>query len=155
MPNYAHLHLMMTHAPIYLGMAGVLVLFYGSWSRSDEILRVALALLLLTGAMTVLVYHTGSGAEELVEELEGVTHESIENHEAAAFYSYYTGIALGLYCLVGLYFLAGRESSSMLYVCGAGFLAAVLLITLVNTAYLGGKINHPELEIPSRLLEYG
>lgn len=153
MPNYAQLHLMLNHAPFFLGLAGALVLFYGSWIRSDDVLRVALALLMLAGVLTVPVYYTGTGAEGLVEELEGVTHDSIEAHEEEAAYSYYAALALGVYSFAGLYFYAGREFSSVLYVAGAGFLAAVLLMTLVNTAYLGGKINHPELEIPSRLLQ--
>lgn len=153
MPNYAHLHLILNHAPFFLGLAGALVLFYGSWARSDDVVRVALALLMLGAVLTVPVYYTGGGAEGIVEELEGVTHESIEDHERAATYSYYLALVLGVYSLGGLYFYAGRESASRLYVAGAGFLAAVFLVTLVNTAYLGGKINHPELEIRSRVLE--
>lgn len=142
--NGAEIHLMLNHVPVLgtLFVAGLLV--YGLARGQDAVVRVALWAMVVVGLVGVATYLSGEAAEEVVEEALDVSHDVIESHEHFAVWGLVaTGIAT-LGAMAGLFIYRFRP-------IGRGFSILVLVLTigafgtLAYTAYLGGRINHPEI----------
>lgn len=68
----AHFHLMLNHFPI-IGMTFASPLLLLAWgTKSEDLIRVGLGLVSLTGLLAVATFLTGEPAEEVVENLPGV-----------------------------------------------------------------------------------
>lgn len=111
------------------------------------------------GIATLGVYLLGQGGEDFVEELPGVSHDAIENHESVAAFALGSVIILAMISLFALvrykgYALFRRRSeddeakNSPLFPAWIAY--TVLLVGLVSsgilgyTGRLGGKIRHTE-----------
>ena len=142
--NAAHLHLVLNHAPLFGVLFGALGLAVALLRRSDDMARLSLGLLLIGGLLAVPAKLTGEEAEEIVEEIGGISHDVIHEHEEAGETA---TIAAGLLGLVALGGLLGFRQRAV----PRGFLAAVLLGSLAvggwvgYTNYLGGQIRHTEI----------
>lgn len=140
-----HLHLLINHAPLFGIVFGLIVLLLGYWRKSDELKLVATILFLISSIMIVPVHQTGDSAEHTVEEIAGVNHDDIEEHEAAAQFALYWTLALGVVSIVTLLQYRSRK------VMPKGMTLAVLILSLfcftviARTAYLGGFIRHTEI----------
>jgi uncharacterized membrane protein len=145
--NAAHWHLVLNHLPILATIFGWTIFLYG-WYRSEKaVLRVALAMIFFGGIMVLPVYYTGESAEEIVQGLSGVTHEDIEAHEEAANRSYYLGIVMAILALGGFIQRYRNGSISQWLVWLIIALGILTMGSFIQTANVGAKINHPELEI--------
>jgi uncharacterized membrane protein len=142
--NQAHIHLLVTHLPIFGSILGAFVLAYGLWAKSNETKIAAYGLFVISAIGAGISYLTGEGAEEVVEDIQGVAQTAIEQHEASALFALVSLIVLGVASLAGL-FLALRKSSLTRTVA-----PIILLISLISfgfvarTGYLGGQIRHTE-----------
>jgi uncharacterized membrane protein len=140
----AHFHLAFNHVPVVLVPVAVVMLAYAMTSRSADLTKGALVLLLVSTLFGAGAFLTGEPAEEAVAQLAGVSTEAIEAHEQLA------PIAAGATALAGLFALVvllkwpsgGAPPWTMIATLAIAFAAAILLAW---TAYLGGRINHPEL----------
>ena len=91
--------------------------------------------------------YVDKSGEEIVEELDGVSHDDIEHHEEAAETSYYLTILLGLVALMGL-FQSIRAGSIPVWMFWVILLVSLVTLgSLARTANDGGKIRHPETEM--------
>lgn len=140
----AHLHLALNHFPIIGGILASLLVLLALARKDKAVLRAAMLTFFLVGAFAVPVYLSGEPAEEVVEELAGVSHDAIEEHEDAALWAFVSlGIA-GAIALAGLVGYRGkplpRWYGPLLAITGVG----ATLVTLW-TANLGGKVHHQEL----------
>lgn len=139
-----HLHLMVNHLPV-LGAPFALVLgAVGWWRRQDVLMHAAFVALVVVGISGWAAQWTGHEAEEVVEELDGVSHQRIHRHEEAAEGAARGGLVLGAISLILLWI--GRRRA-----LHRGAVAVVLALTallsgwLAYTANLGGEIRHPEI----------
>lgn len=141
--NAAHIHLMLNHIPLF-GAAAVTILFVVAMVRRQQgVARAGLVLALLTALVTTVVYLTGEPAEELVENLPGISETVMETHEEIALFA---TLAVGGFALVALYsLLAFRHGVSMGFTKVLLVLSLVPLATMAYTAYLGGQIRHSEI----------
>lgn len=141
--NAAHVHLMLNHVPLF-GAAAVSILFGVALVRRQQgVARAGLVLALLTALVTIVVYLTGEPAEELVENLPGISETVMETHEEIALVA---TLAVGGFALVALYgLLAFRHGVSMGFTRALLVLSLVPLATMAYTAYLGGQIRHSEI----------
>ncbi len=151
--NAVHWHLVLNHLPIMATLFGLLIFGYAHWRNKTEVLRVALALLVLGGATVIPVYETGESAEEIAEEMEGVQHDTIETHKESAEITYYLALLLGVLALGGLVRTSQVEHLSWVILLVIGLAGVVTLVSLVKTADEGGKIRHPEIQIPAGQVE--
>ena len=142
--NWAHAHLILNHEPV-VGLLLVLpILAWGLARRSQDLLRAGLSLLVLLALLSLAVFFTGEPAEELVENLAGVSEPMIERHEEAALFATIALVVVGALSLAGL--LSFRRRAIPLRLP-----AVLLLLSLVPagavawTANLGGQIRHPEI----------
>lgn len=144
--NQAHLHLLTNHLPILGSAFGLLVLVLASASRAhaQAVRNAAYVLFVVSAIGAVIANWTGEGAEELVEEQAGVTHESIEAHEDAAPYALGAALAAGVLALAGLAAAAIRPAWNGRMALAVGLVALFAFATSARTGWLGGKIRHPE-----------
>lgn len=151
--NQTHIHLLITHLPIFGSILGGLVLAHGIWTKSNQTKIAAYLVLILSSIGAVIAYLTGEGAEETVEKIQGVSEKIIEQHSDFAVYALVALSILGVAALLGLFFAFINSTLSR----------SVAIITLVislfsfgliaYTGYLGGQIRHTEISIATSIIQ--
>ncbi len=143
--NPTHVHLMITHLPIFASALGLLVLIYGIWQQSTSTKIAAYGLFVIGSIGAGIAYLTGEEAEETVEHLAGIARSTIHTHEEAAMYALVSMIFLGLASIVGIYSIwksmpAENKISNVMIL-----LAIVCFSIVARVGYLGGQIRHSEV----------
>jgi formate hydrogenlyase subunit 3/multisubunit Na+/H+ antiporter MnhD subunit len=143
--NAAQVHLLLNHVPVIGTIIATLLLALGIGMRSRDVIRVTMGLLVVLALSGVVVYVTGEPAEHLVEDLPGVEHDTLEEHEE---FSLLATIALGIVGLVSLVGLVRYWRAARM---PRGFAVATLVLSIIAsammgwTAHLGGLIRHEEI----------
>ena len=143
--NQTHIHLLITHLPIYGSILGALVLAYGLWVKSYQTKIAAYCVFIIAAIGAGIAYLTGEAAEETVEDIRGVPREAIEQHEDFAVYALVSIIILAVASFYGI-FVTLRKSPHTKKMA-----IVILLISLlswglvVRTGYLVGQIRHTEI----------
>jgi uncharacterized membrane protein len=155
--NQTHIHLLITHLPIFGSILGGIVIAHGIWTKSNQTKIAAYHLFVISAIGAAIAYLTGEGAEETVEKIQGVAEASIKQHEEFALFALISLIVLGVASLIGVV-LTLRKSSQ-----ASAFAVVVLFVSLISfglvawTDYLGGQIRHTEINstinIPDSTLE--
>ncbi|WP_394907478.1 hypothetical protein [uncultured Mesonia sp.] len=143
--DQTHIHLVITHLPIFGSILGGLVLAYGLWTKSNETKIAAYGLFIISSMGVGIAYLTGEAAEESVEHLPGIFEATIERHEDFAIYALVSLIILGVASIIGI-FLTLRKSPATRTIAFVIFLISLVSFGLVaRTGYLGGQIRHSEI----------
>lgn len=142
--NEAQLHLLTNHLPVMGSLFTVLLLLWGLIRRSDEVKKVAMGAMVLVAITAVPAYLSGEPAEEVVEELPGVSEAYIEQHEAMGKFALISAIGMGVIALGALVFSRGKSLGAPL---ASIMLVANLFVAgvMAYTAHLGGQIRHTEI----------
>ena len=143
--NAAHWHLVLNHIPL-IGIGFVILLMILALIRkSPELIKVSLIFTIIVAIWAVPAYLTGEPAEEIVEDLPGISENMIHEHEEMAEKAFIFIEVVGGIALIGL--IARRYNKKL-----GDTLAVVTLIGLLIgggliawTANLGGKIHHQEI----------
>ena len=144
-----HIHLLITHLPIFGSIMGGLVLAHGLWSKSNQTKIAAYNLLIISSIGAVIEYLTGEGAEETVEKIQGVSESMIDQHADFAVYALVSLSILGVASLIGL-FLSLRKSPLARMVAIITLVISLISFGLIaRTGYLGGQIRHTEINSSS------
>ncbi|MEX2401076.1 MAG: hypothetical protein WD423_09920 [Rhodothermales bacterium] len=143
--NVAHIHILLVHLPVLGAYFGLVLLLYGWAFKKQEALRISFGTFFVAGLFSVIVYLTGGAAEEIVEDVAGVTHDIIEAHEDFAVAALVSGIVLGLTGVVGLLVSIRRTVIPRWLTVTVVVIGIVTAGIMARTAYLGGQINHPEI----------
>lgn len=144
--NQVHIHLLVTHLPIFGSILGALVLAYGLKTKSYQTIIAAYGVLIIASLGALAAYLTGEGAEHALKGIAGVLSENIHEHEEAAQFAYILSIILGVVSILGL--IVTYKASNF-----TTKLAAIILVislfsfsVFARTGYLGGQIRHsPEI----------
>jgi len=142
--NPAHLHIMLNHVPLFGSLFAALLIAWGLLRKSEDVLRLGLALGFVIGIATWGVQLTVEPAEEVIENMAGVSRRTIHAHEEAAEWATYTIAAAGVLGLLALLLVRRRHRAAR------GLAILTLVVSLVGfaavsrAALLGGEIRHPE-----------
>lgn len=142
--NLAHLHLIINHLPIVGIPVALLFLAHGIWKGNSSSKRFALLIMFLISIVVLPVYLTGEPAEDMVENLPGVTKSLIGAHEEAAEVSLILTLLTGASAIVALV-LQRDERKGKISSYATLSVAVVALLSLMYTGNLGGKIRHTEI----------
>jgi uncharacterized membrane protein len=143
--NQAHVHLVITHLPIFGSILGALVLVYGLWSKSNQTKIAAYLLFVISALGAGIAYLTGEGAEDAVEKIQGISRDLIHEHEEAAMFALISLIILGIISLYGLFVTHKNrkyERSVSLIILFFSFFS---FSVVARTGWLGGQIRHTEI----------
>ena len=141
--NAAHIHLMLNHVPLFGALAVTILCAVALFRRQQGLARGGLVVALLTAIVALVVYLTGEPAEELVENLPGISEAVLETHEEVALVATIVAGAYGVLALIGLF--AFRHGVTMRVTRILLVLSFLPLATMAYTAYLGGQIRHSEI----------
>ena len=143
--NWAHVHLMINHFPVVGVFGGILLLGYAHVRKSEEVTMISLGVFVLIALITVPVFLTGEGAEDVAKKIPGVTEAYIGRHEELAELSLVLIEILGALALAGLIWLK-RKGTIPPFVMILVLVMSLITSAVVGfTANLGGQIRHTEI----------
>ena len=143
--NQTHIHLIITHLPIFGSILGGLVLAHGLWTKSNQTKIAAYNLFIISSIGAGIAYLTGEGAEESVEDLQGVIEATIKTHEEFALFALISLIILGLASIVGLFLTLKKSPMTKAMAVLVLFISLISFGLVARTGYLGGQIRHTEI----------
>jgi hypothetical protein len=122
-----------------------LVLSYGLLTKSNQTKIAAYAVFIISSFGAGIAYFTGEGAEESVENIQGVIESTIKQHEDFAMFALISLIILGIASALGMYltFKKSQFLSTMAFVIL--FISIISFGLVGRTGFLGGKIRHTEI----------
>ena len=142
--NAAYLHLAINHFPVVASSLGIILLVLGLVLKRNEWIKASWAVFILAALFAIPTYLSGQKAEELIEEIPGVSGPLIETHEDMAFYALISLETLGLLSLVA--WIVARKRGLVPTLINLTLVVSIFTATLVGyTANLGGLIHHPEI----------
>jgi hypothetical protein len=144
--NAAHFHLFLTHVPVFGTLFGIFLLLFGGLRKNEELKRLGLWVLIVTGLLVLPTYLTGSPANRYVKDLmPTMPMETADQHEEIAI------LALVAVLFVGILSVAGVVIFQKGKIIPGWFISLMLAIALISTAALtwtanlGGKVRHTEI----------
>lgn len=143
--SQVHLHLLITHLPVFGSLLGALVLVHGLWTKTNQTKNAAYFVFIISALGAIIAYLTGEPAEEAVEKIQGVLENKIELHEDSALYALISLIALGglsVFALVINRFKPSLVKSTAIIIL---FVSLISFALVARTGYLGGQIRHTEI----------
>jgi hypothetical protein len=143
--DFAHAHLFSNHFPVIGSIITFAFFVYSVFRKRDDLIRLALWFFVIIALLVIPVYLTGGPAEELIENLPGMTEEITERHESAALISLIIIDVIGVASLIAIV-VYGKDKKVPGWFKYTIALAAIGFIVSVGiTANLGGEIRHPEI----------
>jgi glucan phosphoethanolaminetransferase (alkaline phosphatase superfamily) len=151
--NDAHFHLVATHLPIVGVLIGFLVILSGYIIKNPQVKITALAIFIFSALTAIAAFYTGEGAEDLVENLPGISETLIHNHEEVAELFFTMMLVLGGASLLTLFF----ELKKLPFV-KYGFVLVLLIsigciVISKNVGTSGGEISHLEIRNDNNVIQ--
>ncbi|MGB6036196.1 MAG: hypothetical protein WBG42_08005 [Cryomorphaceae bacterium] len=150
--NDAHLHLIFNHLPIVGLLIGTLVLIAGMLLKKSEVKLTAFGIYIFSALAAIVANYTGEEAEEIVENISGISETLIHTHEEYAETFLILAIILGALSLIG--FVSELKKFKF-----ANFLAVMILLFAiaagVSAKYVGtsgGEIRHSEIRDGAKVI---
>jgi uncharacterized membrane protein len=136
---------MSNHVPLLATIFSLLILVWGLFKSEKSYQNLAMVGFIIAGIFSIIALQSGEGAEDIVENLPGVTENFIHDHEEAAETTNGIAIAIALVSLGG--FAVRRLKPTLMKSCLWVLLLGSLLSAgmFAYTAYLGGQIRHTEI----------
>jgi NADH:ubiquinone oxidoreductase subunit 4 (subunit M) len=143
--NATHIHLLFNHVPVLGSIFGLIILAFGLFGAKRVLRRTSYYIFIIVALFTLPVYFSGEGAEEVVEDIAGVSHTYIEEHEDLGNISLYLTLLTGVISVVALVAGAKSQKKGKLYAKILLVLGLISFTTIAITAGHGGKIRHSEI----------
>jgi len=143
--DQTHIHLLITHLPIFGSILGGLVLAYGLWSKSNDTKIAAYFLFIISSIGAGISYITGEAAEETVENIQGIIEANIKTHEEFALFALISLIILGVVSVLGLFLTIRKSPLTRTTAYLILFISLISFGLVARTGYLGGQIRHTEI----------
>ena len=144
--NAAHVHLMVNHLPIFGSILSLPLLGLAIWRRRElSILFGATALLTLAAVGAGVALRSGGAAEEVVEDLPGVSETLIEAHEERAETATALAVVTALGAIGASAWAWRRGSVPALGLAGVTAAAVITSGAMAWTGLAGGQIRHTEI----------
>lgn len=143
--NDAHYHLLLNHLPILGTLIGLLTLVAGFLFKNVWIKRTGLGILVFACISAFPANLTGEGAEEMVEDMPGVTKAIIHEHEEIAEKFILLTSALGLLSLITLFLdIKNKPFAKYGYLLVLAVSGVVFAVSF-KLGISGGEIRHTEI----------
>lgn len=149
--NQTHVHLLITHLPIFGSILGGLVLAHGLWTKSNQTKIAAYNLFVISAIGAGIAYLTGEAAEETVENIQGIVEATINQHEEFALFALISLIILGLTSIIGIFITLKNLAMTRTVAFIILFISLISFGLVARTGYLGGQIRHTEIASSTNL----
>ena len=151
--NNAHFHLVVNHLPIVGLLIGTLILIAGLLLKQKDVKLTALGVFVFTAITSIVAFCTGEGAEEVVQNIVGISETLIHTHEeyAESFFAI-TLILSGLALIVLIAEIRKlKYTKYFIYLILLLALADGVLAKYVGTS--GGEIRHFEIRGDTKIIQ--
>lgn len=144
MPEGAHLHLLVNHAPILGSIFALVLLLMSFFVARDTLRRTALVVLVGSGVAAAIANYSGEPAEDAIRNFPGVKRAVIHEHEEMGEKAFFASAAVGVLALLIL--LRWRRTpipggASLVALLGSAVVAGMM----GYVGLLGGRIRHTEV----------
>ncbi len=143
--NQTHIHLLITHLPIFGSILGGLVLAHGLWTKSNQTKIAAYNIFIISAIGAGVAYLTGEAAEDTVENIQGIAKNMIDEHEDFAVFALVSSIILGVASIGGLFLTLRKSALTSTAAIVILFISLISFGLVARTGYLGGQIRHTEI----------
>ncbi|MCK0192024.1 hypothetical protein [Arenibacter sp. F20364] len=151
--NDVHIHLALNHLPTVGVLIGFLVLLFGLIIKNPQVKNTALGIFIFSALTAIAVFYTGYGAEEIVENLPGISETLIHEHEEYAELFFTMMLILGSSSLITL-ILQYKEYGFGRYAFGCVLLLSIGSMVISNYAgTTGEEITHIEIGSDTSLIQ--
>jgi len=147
--DLTHLHLIITHLPIFGIFLGILVLIYGLYINSSQTLFASYLVFSVACLGGLIAYVTGESAEETVEHIRGISKSLVESHEESAEVSVIGFGILWVVSFLALFFNNKLVAFNRKIAVVILVLSVICFALAARTGYLGGQIRHTEVGSPN------
>ena len=143
--DLTHIHLLLNHFPTIGSIIGGGLFVLALITKSDDLKRASLVVLLGIALLAIPTYMSGNGAQLGIKSLPGVSKSLIETHEGAAL------VAMAFMEVTGAFAWLGLWQFRRLARVPNWNLAVILILTVVTfglmtrASNLGGEIRHAEI----------
>jgi hypothetical protein len=143
--DLTHIHLLLNHFPTVGNIIGGGLFLLALVTKSDDLKRMSLVILLGISLIAIPTYMSGNGAQEKIKTIPGVSKAQVEGHEGAAMVAMAFMEATGAFAWLGLW------QFRRLARIPSWNLGVILILTLVTfglmarAANMGGDIRHAEI----------
>jgi len=143
--DLTHIHLLLNHFPTigYIIGGGLFVL--SLITKSDDLKRASLVVLLGIALMAIPTYMSGNGAADAIKSLPGVSKSLIETHEGVALEAIVFMLFTGVFAWLGLWQFRRLARIPAWNVAAILMLTLVSLVLMARASNLGGEIRHAEI----------
>ncbi|MEQ8237995.1 MAG: hypothetical protein RIA69_02225 [Cyclobacteriaceae bacterium] len=143
--NNAHFHLVVNHLPMVGVLIGLLVLITGFLLKKTEVKQTALGIFIFSGIASIFAFYTGEGAEEVVENMTGISETLIHTHEEYAESFFTITLILAGLSLIGLLakFIHFKYTHYLMLLILIVAISDIIIAKYVGTS--GGEIRHTEI----------
>jgi uncharacterized membrane protein len=150
--NQAHYHLVLNHLPIIFPLVGIILLLISIFFKSEAVKKSAYFIFIIGALSTIPAFSTGEGAEEIVENISGVTESIIHNHEETAETFATLAYILGSMALLGIFLSLKAVKFSNVFSYLVLLFSLVVMIYAKKVGTTGGEIRHTEIRSGSAAL---
>ncbi len=143
--NTAHLHLLVNHFPIIIPIIALFVLIAALIKKSHTLQNTSFILFAIAALFTIVAMSSGDGAEEVVENIQGVNENNIEAHEHSAETFAIFSYILAVISLVALWANITAKSFNKILHYVVVIFSIITLFFAQKTGSTGGEIRHTEI----------
>lgn len=143
--NLTHLHLSITHLPIFGTIIGLLILLYAIYKGSYQVKMVAYTVLFVAAVGGIVSFSTGEAAEETMKSIPEIPRSVIEEHEDFAKITLIAVVGLAGFSLLGAYLTRKRSKLADTMSIIVLIVSLICFVLSSWTGYLGGQIRHSEI----------
>jgi hypothetical protein len=148
MPDAAHLHLAINHAPLYAELFAFVILVAGLIWRKRDLVMVGLLLVIVGAIAAFAADQTGDRAAHMIKQgapIAGLDTKLIKEHDQSAGYFLTAALITGGLAILSL-IISKRRGGGLGWLDTLIAVAALLsFVIAARTALLGGRIHHPEV----------
>lgn len=142
------LHLLVNHLPIIGAFTALIVVVIGMIRKDATIRSVGLSVYAVMALAVLPTYFSGEGAEERIENIAGINHDVIEEHEESAELSLTVMLIAAAVAIGALYTHWKGQSLAPTLTMLFAVIAVLAMIQIARTGHEGGKIRRPDLGSP-------
>ncbi|MEX0648821.1 MAG: hypothetical protein WD139_13625 [Balneolaceae bacterium] len=140
-----HLHLIVNHVSLFITIFAFPVLIWGMYRKNESFFSLAMIGLIFAGLFSLIAMLSGEAAEEIAENISGISGTLIHDHEEMAELSNWISLLLSVGAATALFIQKKKPAFQRSFGWTLVVLTFVSAGLISYTAYLGGLIRHTEI----------
>lgn len=141
-----HIHLMVSHIPIFTIICGIIIFAYGLLKDNLSIRNAGLVFFVIAPIFCTILYFTGHGSIKVLKAMmPTMPMEPVEQHEELAEVALGSAWFLGVVALIALIIFRKKLQMKLRFALPILLIALFTAVVVGWTSNLGGKVRHIEL----------